>query len=65
MEQVTLLHLELLNMTLKLKELNIVLLPSTTTILEIIAILKNHNLDMLLEKAAIIMIAEHKDLVML
>lgn len=53
MEQVTLLHLELLNMTLKLKELNIVLLPSTITILEILAILKNHNLDMLLEKAAI------------
>lgn len=53
MEQVTLLHRELLNMTLKLKELNIVLLPSTITILEILAILKNHNLDMLLEKAAI------------
>lgn len=53
MEQVTLLHLELLNITLKLKELNIVLLPSTTTILEKLAILKNHNLDMLLEKAAI------------
>lgn len=53
MEQVTLLHRELLNMTLKLKELNIVLLPSTITILEILAILKNHNLDMLLEEAAI------------